>query len=458
MAEPAAEADVSQFRFYSQDTSAFRVKSLPDVPFNIGEMYSGLMPVKAGDTSRQLFFVYQPTINAPVDEITIWMNGGPGCSSLEGFFQENGRFVWLENQPRPTINDQAWVNATNMLWVEQPIGTGFTVGTPTAKTEEEIAADFVGFFKNFQTTFGIKNFKIYVTGESYAGRYVPYISAAMLDKKDTEYFNLKGAMVYDPCIGQYDIAQQQLPAVPFVKANKQHFRFEADLLQDLEKIHASCGYKAHLDKYLTFPPPGHQPKLGRTTTSCNPFQRIQYELRNTNKCFNVYEISQRCPKPTDVMKGRIPYFNRADVKSALHAPPNAQWSMCSNGKRVFTAPRGTGPEREGDLSADPIEKVLPQVIKATNRVLVSNGDYDMIIITNGTLLSIQNMTWNGALGFQQKPVTPIMIPSQGDMGVQHFERGLMWAETYRTGHMGPGMAPKVAYRHLLWMLGRIETL
>lgn len=74
---------------------------------------------------------------------------------------------------------------------------------------------------------------------------------------------------------------------------------------------------------------------------------------------------------------------------------------------------------------------------------------DMIIISNGTLLSIQNMTWGGQLGFQQAPSTPIVIeledlqyeqayndnnyagldgPGQGTMGIQHFERGLMWAE------------------------------
>jgi carboxypeptidase D len=52
-----------------------------------------------------------------------------------------------------------------MLWVEQPVGTGYTQGTPTATTQEETAQDFIGFFKNFQDTFGIKNFKIYVTGE-----------------------------------------------------------------------------------------------------------------------------------------------------------------------------------------------------------------------------------------------------------------------------------------------------
>lgn len=76
--------------------------------------------------------------------------------------------------------------------VDQPVGTGYSIGTPTATTQEETAQDFVKFFKNFQKTFGIKNFKIYVTGESYAGRYVPYISAAMLDEDDKEYFDLQG--------------------------------------------------------------------------------------------------------------------------------------------------------------------------------------------------------------------------------------------------------------------------
>jgi carboxypeptidase D len=74
------------------------------------------MPVKAADVAKQLFFVYQPSIGAPTDSLTIWLNGGPGCSSLEGFFQENGRFVWHDGAAGPVINEHAWVNATNMLW------------------------------------------------------------------------------------------------------------------------------------------------------------------------------------------------------------------------------------------------------------------------------------------------------------------------------------------------------
>lgn len=51
----------------------YRVDSLPEVPFDIGEMYSGLVPIDMKNASRALFFVFQPkTEGPPVDEITIW--------------------------------------------------------------------------------------------------------------------------------------------------------------------------------------------------------------------------------------------------------------------------------------------------------------------------------------------------------------------------------------------------
>jgi carboxypeptidase D len=88
------------------------------------------------------------------------------------------------------------------------------------------------------------------------------------------------------------------------------------------------------------------------------------------------------------------------------------------------------------------------------------------------------MTWNGGLGFLAAPSTPINVTlpdreyasvfaendvsgwdgPQGVMGIQHYERGLMWAETYMSGHMQPQFQPRVTYRHLQWVLGRIDTL
>ncbi|KAG9699739.1 serine carboxypeptidase, partial [Aureobasidium melanogenum] len=349
-----------------------------------------------------------------------WDEGGPGCSSLEGFLQENGRFTWLPGTYAPTENPYSWVNLTNMLWVEQPVGTGFSMGTPRATSEEEVAQDFIKFFKNFEALFGITNYKIYVTGESYAGRYVPYISAAMLDQNDTEYYDLSGALVYDPCIGDFDYTQEEVVVVPFAVQNQNILNLNASFLAKMENLHQSCGYADYIDKYLTFPASGVQPPVLFNFTSdasCDLFDLINEAALVVNPCFDIYEITQICPLLWDVLgfptqlvyspAGADVYFNRTDVKRAIHAPLNVSWAECSN-NAVFTG-GNSGPETEGDTSPDPIQHVLPQVIEATNRVLIGNGDFDMIIITNGTLMSIQNMTWNGKLGFETQPSTPINI-------------------------------------------------
>ena len=459
------------------------MESLPDVNFDIGEMYAGLLPIASNDTSRELFFIFQPKIGEPVDEVTIWLNGGPGCSSLEGFLQENGRFTWQPGTYLPVENDYSWVNLTNMLWVDQPVGTGFSIGKPTAGSEEDIARDFLGFFKNFETTFGIKNYKIYITGESYAGRYVPYISSAMLDTNDTTYFDLSGALVYDPVIGSTDYIQEELPTLPFIQSQAAMFNFQEDFMANLTEMDESCGYKAFRDKYLVFPPAGVQPIADdrNVTRECDIWGTAFEQAQRHNPCFDIYEVNLQCPLlydvvgfPTTLVQDQTNgnpglYFNRTDVKTAIHAPQQVDWTECSN-IDVFPG---------GDNSDDPIQRVLPHVIERTNRVLVSNGDLDMIIITNGTLLAIQNMTWNGDLGFQEAPSTPIDITlpdlqykalfqengygnggddPQGIMGIQHYERGLMWAETYLSGHMQPQFQSRTTYRHLQWLLGHIETL
>lgn len=64
--------------------------AIPDVNFDAGESYAGTLPI-TDDASdpNQLFFWFWPSENAAAsDEIVIWLNGGPGCSSLDGFFQE----------------------------------------------------------------------------------------------------------------------------------------------------------------------------------------------------------------------------------------------------------------------------------------------------------------------------------------------------------------------------------
>ncbi|KAF2396902.1 alpha/beta-hydrolase [Trichodelitschia bisporula] len=480
-------------RFLSDNTKGFFVNSLPNVPYDLGELYSGQLPV-GNDTSRNMFFAFQPTVGAPVDELVVWFNGGPGCSSLEAFFQENGLISWQWGQTTPVINQYSWVNLTNVLWVEYPIGLGFSTGAVTATSEEETAADFLAFFRNFQDTFGISGLKTFIAGESYAGRYVPYVADALLSAPDADRFNVSGALMYDPVIGQYEYIGQTVAAVPFIEKHALLFNFNATFMEQLKREHEYCGYANYTDTFLTFPPLGQQPEIVRpfaepgSGVNCDVWGKAYMAAYQPNPCFNVYEINSMCPLlgdplgfPTDLQyqypgTGGV-YFDRPDVKAAMHAPPNVSWSECSG--PVFA--NKAGQYRNGDLSADPIQSVLPRLIEATNRVLIANGDFDFEILTDGTLLSIQNMTWGGKMGFQTAPATPIDIrlpdlqygavfeasglggydggdQGQGVMGVQHFERGLMWAETFQSGHMQPQFQPRSSYRHLQWVLGRIEEL
>ena len=94
----------------------------------------------------------------------------------------------------------------------------------------------------------------------------------------------------------------------------------------------------------------------------------------------------------------------------------------------------------------------------TDQPYSTDGDWDGLIYTNGTLLSIQNMTWHGKLGFQEKPSKDFEVPiaidryfhygRQGVMGIAHYERGLMWVETYDDVHK----TPRGSSRRLLTLL------
>jgi carboxypeptidase D len=179
---------------------------LPEVDFNLGESYAGTLPITSNASDpNQLWFWFFPSENPDAsNEVTIWLNGGPGCSSLDGLLQENGPFQWQSGTFAPVVNLYSWVNLTNMVWIDQPVGTGFAPGVPVVNNEIDVATQFMGFWQNFMETFSMQGFDVYITGESYAGQYIPYIAGGMLDANDTEFFNVKGIQINDPSINSED--------------------------------------------------------------------------------------------------------------------------------------------------------------------------------------------------------------------------------------------------------------
>ncbi len=158
-------------------------------------------------------------------------------------------------------------------------------------------------------------------------------------------------------------------------------------------------------------------------------------------------------------EGASIYFNRTDVQAAINAP-FIDWEECTS-TDVFV--------NNTDNSPPSGVSVLPGVIERSKRTIIGHGALDMVLISNGTLLMIQNMTWNGAQGFASKPSDPFYVPYHDDpsestlaaagvFGTTHTERGLTWVSVDLSGHMIPQYAPSASYRHLEFLLGRIDSL
>ncbi|KAJ5087807.1 hypothetical protein N7456_011423, partial [Penicillium angulare] len=73
--------------------------------------------------------------NAP---LSIWMNGGPGSSSLIGLMQENGPCLVKSDSNSTELNPWSWNNYVNMLYIDQPNQVGFSYDTPTNGTFDQI--------------------------------------------------------------------------------------------------------------------------------------------------------------------------------------------------------------------------------------------------------------------------------------------------------------------------------
>ena len=83
-----------------------------------------------------------------------------------------------------------------MIYIDQPVGTGFSWGTPLLTTMEEASAEFITFMENIWSTFPALNGKdLYMTGESYAGKYIPRFSWALHENGN---FNLRASLIGDP--------------------------------------------------------------------------------------------------------------------------------------------------------------------------------------------------------------------------------------------------------------------
>ncbi|XP_060810413.1 uncharacterized protein LOC106143604 [Amyelois transitella] len=212
-----AWADVSPV-FLSQyiknnDTATGKNLSQVDPKQFLGvKSYSGYITVDEGLGSN-LFFWYFPVAGADVSTtpLIIWLQGGPGGTSLVGVFLEIGPFAInaTEIQSRPST----WGQNHSLLFIDNPVGSGlsFTKSDGYAKNLDTCADHLYSFLQQFLTVFPeLRTAPLYIAGESYAGRYVPAFAKKIFDHKETREgdrkINLQGLIMGNPLFNYKDSA------------------------------------------------------------------------------------------------------------------------------------------------------------------------------------------------------------------------------------------------------------
>ena len=156
------------------------------------KQYSGYL--RGGPEEYLHYWFVESQGNPSTDPVVLWLNGGPGCSSLLGFFTENGPFKVSNDGKTVSLYEYSWNKLANVLYLESPVGVGFSYTTKsgtfisndnnTAHMNYLAVEDFFSKFPQFA------NHSFYITGESYGGIYVPTLAKEFYDNKSK--INLKG--------------------------------------------------------------------------------------------------------------------------------------------------------------------------------------------------------------------------------------------------------------------------
>ncbi|XP_047340246.1 serine carboxypeptidase-like 48 [Impatiens glandulifera] len=178
----------------------FHLQALGDQGTSIQNLghYAGYYRLPHSRDARMFYYFFERGMRN--DPVVIWLNGGPGTSSSIGLFYENGPYK-IMNQ---TLywNDFGWDRVSNIIYIDQPIGTGFSYSSDESDicTDLECVSndlyDFLQVFFNEHPQY-LRN-GLYITGESYAGHYIPALASRIRNGNnngDGAHINLQGIAI-----------------------------------------------------------------------------------------------------------------------------------------------------------------------------------------------------------------------------------------------------------------------
>ncbi|OLL22568.1 Pheromone-processing carboxypeptidase KEX1 [Neolecta irregularis DAH-3] len=377
---------------FSKTASEYHVKSIPGQPPDFHpKMHAGHIELDATKNANLFFWSIENRHLADRPRTIIWLNGGPGCSSMDGALMEIGPFR-TTSADELRENKYSWHQFAHLLFVDQPYGTGFSyINTDSYLHDlDEAASAFVDFLDKFMDLFPhFEDDDIYISGESYAGQYIPHFAKALLHRNEStsshRKFNIKGLLIGN---GWMD-PKTQYPA------------YLSYSLQNGIIDNSTEGFAAINDK-STQCALSLENNFSISSPTCEAILTMILDATKTDEngksmCTNFYDhrLKDDFPAcgnnwPPD-LANLVPYLRKDDVKSALHinADKKTGWVECAGGvTSTFKA-----------SNSRPSSELFPELLQQIPIVLF-NGDKDIICNHIGIENMIHNMEWGSSKGLQ----------------------------------------------------------
>ncbi|XVF86635.1 hypothetical protein PTKIN_Ptkin18bG0058400 [Pterospermum kingtungense] len=370
----------------------------PDVTFR---QFAGYIDVDV-NAGRSVFYYFVEAEKDPMNKpLTIWLTGGPGCSSAGDSFASVGPFVTTNNARGLRRNLFSWNKVSNLLFIDMPIGAGWSYSNTSSDEhtngDESTNKNLIAFLQKWYEEYpDFKSRNLYIAGSSYGGHFVSNLASSLLDynkQSRTSIFNLKGVALGNPML------RRKIDIMARIELFFSRGMINSELNKKIEKECNVLDEKNYLPNIAT----SWTPSCAQLLT--NDAVKVAFKTDDTKdangRLFDVLrDLCTASVKDLEAGKEvslisydvemcnsvRVEfYFNLPEVQKAFHGNRtnlDYPWVGCARNTHFDYI------EKDKDLDMLP---KLQNVLQHNIPVTIFSGDQDGLIPTTGTLKHLHKL-------------------------------------------------------------------
>lgn len=386
----------------------------PDV-----KQYSGYLDDDEND--KHLFYWFFESRNDPKkDPVLLWLNGGPGCSSLTGLFMELGPSS-VTKDIKLKYNPSSWNANASVIFLDQPVNVGFSYSgssvSDTVAAGKDVYALLTLFFKQFPE---YAKQPFHISGESYAGHYIPAFAHEILSHKKRN-INLQSVLIGNGLtdgLTQYEYYKPMAcgdggwPAV-----------LDDTSCQAMENAYPRCAQliQGCYDTESVW-------RCVPASIYCNNALLAPYQRTGQN----VYDVRGKCEDSSNLCYSELgwisTYLNRKEVQKELGAEVSNYDSCNFDINRNFLF--------QGDWM-QPFHRLVPDLLDQIP-VLIYAGDADFICNWLGNRAWTEALEWKGKKSYNAAKTKDLLLSDDNTpIGSVKASGNFTFVRLHAGGHMVP---------------------